>query len=205
VPGARIVAGTLWLAGPAGTLYAVAAETVARIGSRERGLSQAEYDLARRVFADALPPRDDMRITNTIGGGGRAFVWIRPDGKITVNMGDGYDDPLTWEQPSRKYGEVFIHELVHAWQIHHSPNLPFVLSGVLARLSEPLGNNPYKYELGKPWGDYNVEQQGNIVSDWFVRHFNRNNPADNHGLDSPAAIRDPAYRYINGYIRIGRT
>ena len=86
VPGARILEGTLWLAGPAGTLYAVASEAIASIGSRERELTQTEYELAKRVFADGLPPRDDMRITDTIGPGDRAFVWMSPTAR----------SPSTW-------------------------------------------------------------------------------------------------------------
>ncbi|KXF75575.1 hypothetical protein ATN84_16360 [Paramesorhizobium deserti] len=69
------------------TLFAIAAEGIAAIGSRSRELTQEEYDWANgRVFQGALPPRDQIVLTNTIGGGGRAFAFPRFDRQITLNM-----------------------------------------------------------------------------------------------------------------------
>ena len=63
--GAKIVGGTLWLAGPFGTMYALAAEGIAAIGHDSRDVRPDEYALAQLVFGPATPPRDKLRITDT--------------------------------------------------------------------------------------------------------------------------------------------
>jgi hypothetical protein len=106
------------MAGPANTLFAIAAEGIAAVGSRTRELTQEEYDWANgEVFLGSLPPRDKIVHTDTIGGGNRAFTFPRFDGKITLNMGpDGWPEPRNYHvgyskgdrYPGQavKYGEV---------------------------------------------------------------------------------------------------
>ena len=51
IPGARLAGGILWMAGPANTLFAIAAEGIAAVGSRTRELTQEAYDWVNgRVF-----------------------------------------------------------------------------------------------------------------------------------------------------------
>lgn len=170
VPGARVVAGTLWLAGPSGTLYALGAEGIAAVGTRTREISQEEYDFAKQVFKDTLPSRDRLILTDTIGGENRAFTFPRFDGKITLNMGsDAFDDPRAYGvSAGNKRGEVFIHELVHAWQIHHTHmDIAFLADALASKACEVTGGNPYKYGPAEPaYDDFNLEQQAQIVSDW---------------------------------------
>ena len=85
--GAKIVGGTLWLAGPFGTLYALAAEGITAIGHDSRDVRPDEYALAQMVFGPATPSRDKLRITDTIGAGNRPFTFPRFDGVITLNLG----------------------------------------------------------------------------------------------------------------------
>jgi hypothetical protein len=208
VPGARIAEGVLWLAGPYGTLYALAAEGVASLGSRSRELSQAEYDFAQPVFAGMLPARDLLILTDTIGGGNRAFVWPRFDGKITINMGaESYDEPRNHRvaNGSKKYGETFIHELVHAWQIHHaSMNLALLADAFASKVCEAGGVSPYKYgSAGPPFSDFSLEQQAKIVADWFIKYYKKDSNTDNQGLNTTDATNDPYFRYIEGNIRVG--
>jgi len=67
----------------------------------------------------ALPSRDRIVLTDTIGGGNRASTLPRFDWKITLNMGEGgFGDPRRY--PSGQYGQTFVHELVHACQIQHA-------------------------------------------------------------------------------------
>jgi hypothetical protein len=49
-----------------------------------------------------------------------------------------------------------------------------------------------------------LEQQAQIVSDWFSRHFTKDNPAENNGLNSQGATNDPYFLYITGNVRVGR-
>lgn len=206
VPGARLVEGILWMAGPANTLFAIAAEGIAAVGRRTRELTQEEYDWANgRVFLGALPPRDRIVLTDTIGGGDRAFTFPRFDDKITLNMGaDGFDDPRRY--PSGQYGQTFVHELVHACQIRHaSMDVSLMADALASKVCEATGGNPYAYgPAGSDYSSFNLEQQAQIVSDWFARHHTAGNPADNFGLSSQAAINDPYFRYISDNVRIGR-
>ena len=199
VPGARIVEGVLWLAGPSNILLALAAEGIASAGSRTRELTEEEYRWANdEVFSGTLPPRSAIVLTDTIGGGNRAFTFPRFDGKITVNMGaDGFDDPRNYRLSSgKRYGEVFIHELVHAWQIAHTPmDLALLADALASKICEASGGNPYSYgDAGPAYGKFNLEQQAQIVSDWFS------------GRKTGAAKdpNSPYFRYVLNNIRIGQ-
>ena len=59
----------MWLAGPAGTLFALAADGLTRLASNERTLRPAEYDHANLVFKGSLPPRERIMVSDSIGGG----------------------------------------------------------------------------------------------------------------------------------------
>jgi hypothetical protein len=198
VPGARAVGSMLWMAGPTNSVLAIIAEGVASVGSRVRELSEEEYRWAdERVFRGTLPPRDRLLLTDTIGKDNRAFCLPRYDGKITINMGaDSFADPRVHHKG--RYGETFIHELVHAWQIQHTAMGETLLARALAaQINKELGGNPYA--LGSPgpdFGDFNLEQQGNIVS----------GPGDGpQVLDAQSAIDDPWFSYIARNIRTAST
>ncbi len=206
VPGARVVEGVLWMAGPSNTVFALIAEGIAALGSQTRELTQEEYDWANNlVFLGSLPPRDRLVLTNTIGGGNRAFVFPRFDGKITLNMGtEAFADPRNY--PGKPWGNTFMHELVHACQIQHANiDLALLADAFASKVCEATGGNPYTYSpAGPDYSSFNLEQQAEIVSDWFSRYFTRDNPADNYGLNSLGAVNDPYFRYINDNVRVGR-
>ena len=92
---------------------------------------------------------------------------------------------------------MFIHELVHAWQlIHHS------MIKVICKLSDDyeyfdtkLGRLPDSSWYGRSWSGFNAEQQASIVDDWYGAH--------QPNLNSFAAINDPAFRFIRDQIRMG--
>lgn len=154
--------------------------------------------------AGSLPPRDRIRLPDTIGGGNRAFCVPRFDGVITINMRpESFDNPRVHKlDKGRAYGEVLIHELVHAWQIHNAPMEEALLADALAaKICELQEIDLYEYgPPGPPFHDFLLEQQGNIVSDWF-RTCHVNTPGQPHGLDRSEAINDPYFRYVNGNIR----
>jgi hypothetical protein len=202
VPGARIVEGTLWMAGPGNTLFAILAEGVASVGSRTREITQEEYDWANaEVFLGALPPRDRLVLTDTIGGDNRAFTFPRFDGKITLNMGPAsFADPRNF--PGRPRGQVFVHELVHACQIEHAPmDLTLLADAFSTKICEVTGGNPYAYgPAGPDYSSFNLEQQAQIVSDWF----SGGHPASSNQTGVPKDTNSPYFRYITGNVRIGR-
>ena len=49
----------------------------------------------------------------------------------------------------RVYGEAFIHEIVHAWQLTHGSNLSFIASGMTKVFGED-----YTYTPGKDYSTY---------------------------------------------------
>ena len=203
VPGARLASGILWMAGPENTLFAIAAEGIVSAGSRTRGLTPEEYDWAnQKAFSGALPPRDKLVLTDTIGAGNRAFTFPRADGQITLNMGPtAFDDPRKYMN-QQVYGRTFIHELVHACQIEHSAMQVSLLADALAsKICEATGGNPYLY--GPAPLDYtglNLEQQAQIVSDWFAG--NSSDATTNHtGIAMDEA--SPYFEYIQNNVRLG--
>lgn len=146
---------------------AVGAVTEALIKSRS--LNDAEKSLARQVFGDFVP-LDDVVITNLGGASGRGFTVKGVDGKIYVNLGKAFDNPLgpggnTYPHP----GQLLIHELTHAWQISHTGFLPGLMCSMLVNQAEfTLGDDVYDYgPPGPNWRDLNAEQQGAIVDQWF--------------------------------------
>ncbi|WP_454625349.1 hypothetical protein [Bradyrhizobium cenepequi] len=208
-PGARLVEGILWMAGPLNTLYAVAASGLASAGSRERRLSPQEYDWANQeVFGGSLPPRERLWLTDTIGGGNRAFTFPRFDERISLNMGPtAFDDPRSYNGEntvSGTYGRTFIHELVHACQIHHAKtDLSLMADAFASKLCEVTGSNPYNYgPAGFEFTDQGLEQQAQVVGDWFVGFPQKAEWNTNH-TGHPKDPNSPYFRYIIENVRAG--
>jgi hypothetical protein len=216
VPGTRVVEGVLWMAGPGNTLLAIVAEGIASLGSRTRDLTPEEYDWANNeVFFGSLPPRDRLVLTDTIGGGDRAFTFPRFDEKITLNMGpDAFADPRLYKvgflRKAEKYpppnplivqGEIFVHELVHACQIHHARmDLALLADALASKVCEATGGDPYLYgDASSDYSSFNLEQQAQIVSDWFAGAIQRGS----NQTGTPKDVNSPYFRYINDNLRTG--
>lgn len=165
-----------------------------------RLMNQAEIELARQVFQDQLPyskihfagyylPNNEG-VPTTLASVS-SLVPIRSLRSYTIYFGptvfsDGADVPGT--------RNTLIHELTHVWQGHHSQFAwEYIINSLIAQghaiLKEGNRNRAYDYEPGKPWGDYNVEQQASIVEDWF-----------RNGMRPD----DELFTYINDHIRAGR-
>ena len=209
VPGARVVEGILWMAGPLNTLFALAAEGIAAAGTQTREISQEEYDWANnQVYLGSLPPRDRLVLTDTIGPDDRAFTFPRFDGKITLNMGpSAFADPrlcnTNHPNPKKKkpFGNVFIHELVHSCQIQHAKmDLALLGDALASKVCEATGGDPYTY--GPAGTDYTVlhlEQQAQIISDWFSGLV----PQGTNQSGTPMDPNSPYFRYVTENVRVG--
>ena len=57
VPGARLAEGILWMAGPANTLFAIACDGIAELGSRERALHRRRSTSSRTRSSSARSHR----------------------------------------------------------------------------------------------------------------------------------------------------
>jgi len=196
------VAGTA-LGGPAGSVLiqswiagvAVGAATNALIKSRP--LSAEEAALCRRVFGRTLPV-ERVLLTNLSGQNGRAFVAPGVDGKIYCNLGEAYGNPLRYTNNAyRTPGQVFVHELTHAWQIVHTTFVPgLVCEGILNQAKNTIQGNLYNPGLsGADWSRYNLEQQGSIVDRWFAGQ--RGGDLSAH---RPMDSEHPYYRYLRDSI-----
>ncbi len=216
--GMRIASGTLFLAGPWGSAFALAAEGAAQIASDERDLRPEEYEFAKLVFGSSLPPRSAIKVCDAIGGGNRPFSYPRFDGAMVLSMGKQWKNDLrTWgvADGAKVYGQTLIHELTHVWQYHNNAAaISYVGDAIGARLSED-------YEPGvehrEPWDWFGLEEQGTIVERWFLAHYRGPGYVDPvsgaagkatadtaYGLMTAAAQKDQSFRYIRDNIRTGR-
>jgi hypothetical protein len=128
-----------------------------------RPMTEAEDDAARGVFGDSLGPRDRIVITDLENFEGHPFVWFGPKRQwYIVNMGAAYADPVAIDKP------VFMHELVHVWQLRHEAFDPWICKVVMTHGERIVfKRDVYDYgQVGKDWSEYNPEQQGELVEAW---------------------------------------
>jgi hypothetical protein len=170
-----------------------------------RPMRDDEIALASRVFRDTLPV-DRILLTNLYnpthtekGFLEREFTAPGIAGKIIVNMGKNFDHTLEpdVQQGARGNayqgrGQVLIHELTHAWQIHHATFLPALLCKALASAN-------YDYDKGKvarheSWSEsFDLEGQAAIIDSWYGENQDQ--------LDGFKAINDARFFYVSQQIR----
>jgi hypothetical protein len=209
--GVIVAGGIVWTFGPsaiiAAVVFGIAAGAVTDALIQHRHLRQDEYDFAQVVFDGTLPPIEKIFVTDLSHDGGRKYTWPNVDGNILLNLGDAFDDPVHHAEGNGKkgdayvtQGQVFIHELTHAWQIARLNFAP----GLICR-SVTGGSS---YTPGPPDGnwhsDFGLEQQAAVVDRWFGYYgFGWTDPADlKDKLNSQSARTDPYFHYIEQNIRL---
>jgi len=148
-------------------------------GNHTRTLKRPEWRLAVEVFALSLPKYDQILITDGLGAGNRPWTeaitgFIHPlvrgshrGGEWRLHLGkDGFANAMQMKN-------TLVHELAHVWQGYNSF---FGDSYMFKSLYAQIKGDAYKYKLGKSWGDYNPEQQAQIVEDWYAAGMKRNDP-----------------------------
>jgi hypothetical protein len=117
-------------------------------------------------------------------------------------MGLGYqsDSLASFSYNKEKPGATLIHELVHAWQLHHSVSVLYSAKALGDRWSDWTGGHAYDYKLDpdKKFSEFSMEQQAAIVKDWFTAVID-----EPGGLDGQAAQKHAAWPYIVMNIRAG--
>lgn len=175
VVGLTVAGGVVYIFGPSSIVAAVVAGVA--VGAvvdamvQLRSLKDEEVSFARQVFGGSLD-YDRIRLTNLIGLGNRAFTAPTLGGIALLNIGNAISDPTTFVLPGiyPKPGQVFIHELTHAWQIQHASLQDGFVPGLMCEgiLNQTVVSHPYDYgPPGQPWSCFNLEAQGAIVDQWF--------------------------------------
>jgi hypothetical protein len=211
--GITLGAGVLLVCGPFALTSAVIAGGIGAAALsqvKHRRLNKDERALATRVFGSSLP-LDKIHLTDLShpiksNGVAREFTMPAIDGSIVIGMGCNYEHTLEPDVQGRypAPGQVLIHELVHAWQIEHSPVVPWFVCDALVHRN-------YKFDQAMvdrqvPWRQFEPEEQATIVDSWYRRYAY---PAPNMfdfelpGLDRDDAMSDKRFIYIQDYLRAG--
>jgi hypothetical protein len=190
--------GVFLIVGPFGLVPAIIAgiATASLLDIRHRPLHPPERDFADKVFGGQID-YNRVVVTNLSKSGGTKFTLPSIGNSILLNMSDeAFDDPMTYQSPNYPMkGEVFIHELTHAWQICHNSIVDLVC-GLSDNYNYYMGNRTTDRSWqSRAWNGFNNEQQASIVNEWFRLYY-----AD---LNSFAALNDPAFRFIRDNIRAG--
>ena len=122
---------------------------------KKRLLSSAEKQLARSIFGSALEFDDIYIIAHRLV---LKHFAISPNGNIYFNIANWSED-FTHESLFKQ--SWFIHELVHVWQFQQGIKL----------LRKGFFDRKYRYALqqGKSFFQYGIEQQAQMVQDYFIR------------------------------------
>ncbi|HUF38986.1 MAG TPA: hypothetical protein VMN57_10715 [Anaerolineales bacterium] len=207
--------GTYYLFGPTLVFPAFLGGTI--IGELalpgHRLLEPDEIDFAKKVFGDTIP-YERIRLTDLVGIGNRPFAFPGLDGSILLNIGrEAFADPIRYARDSNKRckdkpGQMFIHELTHAWQIANGSLEGFICDAAIgSRLGELTAGKRAVYTYGSADGDwssyFNMEQQASLVEEWFggtnCSRFDRDSDDPRIAMNT----QDPYFRFIAGNIRLG--
>lgn len=122
---------------------------------KSRSLTEGEKALARSVFGHSLNV-DNVQL--------KTAWWVLKNYAVSPN-GNIYFHPADWitdfSQASIHKQGWLIHELTHVWQLQQGLK---VVRGALI-------NRRYRYhlKLGKSFFKYGIEQQAQMVQDYFIR------------------------------------
>jgi hypothetical protein len=130
-----------------------------------RRITTEEYQFALSIFQREFPPKDQIFISNGTGLGGAMFVRPTINGNIRMHLGALSSKTLT--TPVNK--GRFAHELTHAWQIEHYGLVWYGRQAFVNQLAEGRTSYDYICDARNTLGDYNAEQQGEIVKFYLLR------------------------------------
>lgn len=127
-----------------------------------RPLTPGEIAMARQLFRDSV---DYSKVK--VHNGEYLWFGLQPDDTAMTPNGEMYFNRDYFQEDfsaSTNFGDHlwFMHEMVHVWQ--YQLGYPVKLRGAFR-----IGLS-YKYELaaGKTLADYNMEAQGNVLSDYWA-------------------------------------
>lgn len=106
-----------------------------------------------RIRGTPLPLKNRMIVQNN-------RIYYHPRSDVPRRM---YSDDFSIEIFEAK--QDFIHELTHVWQRQQGKNLR--LAAIMARVAQGRTYPYLPLDPDKSWEDYNMEQQGTIVEDYY--------------------------------------
>jgi hypothetical protein len=139
-----------------------------------RPLTSGERDLARQIFGDAID-YDAVRIhhCNFVFWQGANYI-VAPNGHLY--LGRKLRHLNDFSAAGVRIAALFIHEMTHVWQ--HQRGVNVMARGACEQVLHWLGLNQYRYRLetGKPLAAYKLEQQGDILRDYFLAQRGQASP-----------------------------
>ncbi len=142
---------------------------------RMRKIQAWEYDWANgAMFNGDLPPKSSIWILNFMNPDHHRFYTTPSlDGnEVYMNLGDAFDNPVSYvDNINHAYlapGQVFIHEMTHAWQIH-----AYGASAMLAKYVKDGGsgqtyNHDCSYNINS---NFNLEQEASMNDALYARLY----------------------------------
>ncbi len=136
-----------------------------------RGLTEGEIHISKQVFGDLIDYQKVKIMNHPYLPWQPVGILMAPNGYIHLK-GDDYCEDFSCL--SLGYQAVFIHEMAHIYQYQRHENV--LLKGAILQSALYLSfgkYNPYRYTLvkGKPYFDYNIEQQGDIAKDIYLNRI----------------------------------
>lgn len=136
-----------------------------------RGLTDGEIQISQSVFGDLIDYAKVKVLNHPYLPWQPIGIFMAPNGYIHLKDADYCED---FSCLSTNYQAVFIHEMAHIYQHQRHENV--LLKGAILQTALYLSAgkyNPYRYTLikGKPYFDYNIEQQGDIARDIYLNRI----------------------------------
>ena len=123
--------------------------------AKSRPLTDGEIALAREVFGNQIE-LDEVRL--------KTAWWVLKHYAVSPN-GNIYFHPADWRedfsQAALGHQGWLIHELTHVWQLQQG--LKVIRGALVNRRYE------YAFESGKTFFAYGIEQQAQLVQDYYIR------------------------------------
>jgi hypothetical protein len=164
----------------------------------ERGLTVGEVRLCKTIFRDTIPTGMVKIIKRKVSDGG-----FTPFGRINMHESKHRADYIgsnILRPPDIELARLFTHELAHVWQ--HHVGLPKIRMFFQARrqvrrslrqageevYAYTMRRDMYYYRIDRPGMDlldFNLEQQCDIIEDYFADTLWADKPYNAHGPNYP--------------------
>lgn len=148
------------------TQVGTSVEVVPLPKGKKRKLTFGEIEMAKTVFKDAV---DYRKVRVHRGGWWLFFGWqntaVTPNGEMYYPESTKlYRNDFSVTGKGRDKA-LFMHEMTHVWQ--YQLGYPIKKAGLMVTSQ---GAKAYEYSLseGRRLSDYNMEQQGEIISDYYM-------------------------------------